>query len=154
MFAIKWDGLEELNNAFDKLEIEVLQAVKEGVVDCTEDLAKVSSQLSPLLEGDLQASPTVDIKINGSNITGEVSYNSPYALRRHEEEYKPGTRKEYDKSGRPVGYIIDGKGPLTRSKPSVDGMIPGRKYLEQPLKKYGKDKYMKYIANKVKGALR
>jgi hypothetical protein len=151
-FEIHFEGLDSLLENFDELEKAAEQTIKQAVKDCIEDLGKVSAKLAPLLEGDLQASNNVQDKAIGNEIIGEIKFNSPYALRRHEEEYRPGRHMEYDSSGRPVGYIIDGRGPLTRSKSSVDGMEPGRKYLERPLKKY-EGKYQKYVANAVRRLL-
>ena len=145
---VKLEGFEEFARNMDRLSDEMIEKLVEGVTDITEDLASKSQKLSPKLEGILEESAAVKIEKSSKNITGTVSYNSPYALRRHEEPYKTGTRKEYDKSGRPVGYIIDGRGPITRGKPSVDGMQPGRKYLERPFKKNIK-KYENYLADKV-----
>lgn len=145
---VKLEGFEEFARNMDRLTKDMIEKLVDGVTDITEDLASKSQKLSPKLEGTLEESAAVKIEKSSRDITGTVSYNSPYALRRHEEPYKPGARKEYDSSGRPVGYIIDGRGPITRGKPSVDGMEPGRKYLERPFKKYVK-KYENHLADKV-----
>lgn len=152
-FTVEFEGLESIMTGFDELERAINEEVKQAVIDCTEDLGKVSVQLSPLLEGDLAGSYSLEVKPDNNTYKGQVKFNTPYALRRHEEPYS--SRKpymEYDKSGRPVGKIINGRGPLTRSKSSVDGMEPGRKYLERPIKKY-EGKYQKYIANAVRRVL-
>lgn len=150
---VKLEGFEEFARNMDRLSKDMVEKLVEGVTDITEDLASKSQKLSPKLEGPLEESAAVNIEKTNRDITGTVSYNTPYVLRRHEEPYKPGTRKEYDSSGRPVGYIIDGRGPITRSKPSVDGMEPGRKFLERPFKKYVK-KYEKHLGDKVGEAIK
>lgn len=147
-FEIIFTGFDEILKNMDELEQAIDNTVKQAVTDCGMDLDKVSTELAPLLEGDLQGSADLDIKKTNEGWRSSVTFKSPYALRRHEEQYRPGVHKEYNSDGQYVGDIIDGRGPFTRSKPSVDGMEPGRKYLERPVKKY-EQKYQNYIGQKV-----
>lgn len=152
-FSIKWDGLDELLKGLDKAADEVIKAIEEGVNDAASDLLSKAQQLAPRLTGDLEGSGHLGkLQNTGAGIQRRVIFSTPYALRRHEEPYRPGKHMEYGLNGEKVGYIIVGRGPITRSKASVDGMRPGRKYLERPLKKNA-DKYQKHIADKVKEVL-
>ncbi|GEM_PF-2003233 len=152
-FSIEWDGIGELLKNFDKLSDDVVKAIEKGVNEDAEDLLKVAQQLAPKLEGTLEGSGHLGkLEKKGKAIQQQVTFNTPYALRRHEEPYGKKEHMEYDPSGRPVGKVIEGRGPITRSKSSIDGMEPGRKYLERPLKRYYK-KYQQHIADKVKEVL-
>ena len=128
LISIEWTGFEDVKRALDKWGEDAIQAATKGTNDCLEDLLQKSQALAPKLSGDLEGSGTVE-RANANPITREISgsvgYNKVYAVRRHEEAYNPG--------------------PITRGKPGVDGMTPGRKYLEQPLVRYT-SKYMEVIA--------
>ncbi|AGK97409.1 hypothetical protein [Clostridium pasteurianum] len=152
-FEITFTGFEEVLQNLDSLEEAIDKEVKQAVMDCGLDLQKVASELAPLLESDLQGSGNTTEENNGQGYTVKVTFDSPYAKRRHEEPYRSGVHKEYNSAGVYVGDIIDGRGPFTRSKPAIDGMAPGRKYLERPLKKY-EQKYQDYVANKIKGVMK
>jgi len=135
LLNIKFDltGVEEVLAALDSGNEKALAAAEAGMQEVTADLLRVSTALAPQLTGDLMATGTREVERHGTVVEGTVSFSTPYALRRHEENYKPG--------------------PITANKPMIDGMKPGRKYLEQPLKKYSR-KYVEHIAEKVKEALR
>ncbi len=128
MFSIEWTGFEDVKRALDKWGDDAVAAATKGTNDALEDLLQKSQALAPKLTGDLEGSGTVQ-KATASGFTKEISgsvgYNKIYAARRHEEVSNPG--------------------PITRGKPGVDGMTPGRKYLEQPLVRYS-SKYMEVIA--------
>lgn len=132
--SIEWND-NELLKALDNAAKEVLQAVDEALIENAEDLVTKSKGLAPLDTGDLIRS------ITRSNIKNDfyggkyikVGANTPYALRMHEDFYNPGEK--------------------TKSRPEVDGMKAGRKYIERPLKKYA-DEYMKNIADNIRGRLK
>ncbi|RKL63019.1 hypothetical protein DXT63_08465 [Thermoanaerobacteraceae bacterium SP2] len=153
-FSIQWDGIEEIMANLDKATDEVIKAIEEGVSENAGHLLEKAKALAPLLTGDLEAAGHLGKLINnGKEIKQRVIFSGvPYALRRHEEAPRMGTYPQYDQEGRRIGEYIDGRGVFTRGKPPVDGMEPGRKYLERPLKFYSK-KYMQTIANKVKEVL-
>jgi len=154
MFNIKFEleGLEEALAALDAGNEKVLAAAEAGMEEVTADLLRSAVGLAPLDTGDLAGSGAKEVDRIGSRVEGEVSFNTPYALRRHEEAPRPGVHPKYEKGHKREGYYVDGRGLLTRGKPNVDGMEPGRKYLERPLKKNSK-RYFDHIANKVKEAL-
>ncbi len=128
----------------DKLEKDVKSNLVNSINDCAEDLLNKSQALTPLLTGDLQSSGNLT-KATKDNLEAKVGYNSKYALYQHEKPYSNKVYKAYYR-GRYVGTVVGGRGVFTRSKPSIDGMEAGRKYLERPVKKY-KDKYLEHISS-------
>jgi len=118
MIEIKWTGIDEFGKLLDGLEDEVL-SVLEGVVDRSGEHCLAQAQkLAPKLTGDLEGSGTPErAAIVGGGVDKQIGFGGlPYVVRRHEEVYNPGTK--------------------TRGKPSVDGMTPGRKFLENPVRHY------------------
>lgn len=67
----------------DKLPDEVKDAVNEALKECGEDLLNESGKLVPLLTGILQGSGEVSQDENA--IAVNVSYDTPYAKRQHED---------------------------------------------------------------------
>lgn len=130
--SIDWEGFDDVKRALDRWEGEAVQAVVGGVDESGEDLLQKSQALAPKLKGDLEGSGTKDA-VQVSHVSKEISvqigFNKVYAARRHEEDYNPG--------------------PITRGKPAVDGMLPGRKYIERPLVYYT-PRYMQNIADAVR----
>lgn len=126
----------DLNNFGAELQRMALEAVANieiGVNEVASDLAAVSQKLAPLDEGGLMENATVEPAVNASGvITAKVGYNKKYALVRHEAFYN--------------------LGPTSASKPSVDGMQVGRKFLAQPITKYSQN-YVDLIKSKMMGAI-
>jgi hypothetical protein len=126
-------SFEQFMSEISRMEERVIQDIEVGVNEVLEDLLSVSQKLAPLDEGGLMESGSVNPVINqGGEIKGQVGYSKEYALRMHEDVYN--------------------LGEISRQKPSVDGMSVGRKYLSQPLDKYGQ-KYVDHIASKIEGDL-
>jgi len=122
-FDIRFDGIDEMNNTFDKLTNEVIQELLASVDDSGEHLLTQSQKLAPKLKGDLEASGDKrPARLDGDEIVCSIHFSGlPYIERRHEEDYTPGL--------------------ITAGKPWVDGMKPGRKFMENPLIYY-KNKYV------------
>lgn len=59
------------------------QSMKKGTFAALDHLLAVSKQEVPLDQGPLRASGVVDVASDGS--AGTVSYDTPYAVRQHEE---------------------------------------------------------------------
>ena len=135
MLEISLDNLEEVKKALDSWGDLALEAVKKGLRDDGEHLLAASQKLAFQLTGDLMGSGTLEMKGSGDTLMAEVGFHTEYAARRHEE---PGY---YDRTNAP--------GRITRGKPSVDGMVPGRKYLERPLLHYQED-YLENIAEEIR----
>lgn len=120
MIEVKFEGIEELSTALSRWEEDVIQVIEGEVAKSGEHLIGTAQRLAPKLVGDLEGSGTVDPVVRDivkREIRIEVGFRGlPYAIRMHESVYN--------------------LGPISRGKPSVDGMMVGRKYLEQPLLKY------------------
>lgn len=132
MITIKLEGVKEVINALEQWEKDVIDVLAKAIDDSAEDLLTKAKGLAPKLTGDLEGSGTKDPIVVDSGkreISVEIGFHKVYAARRHEEVYKPG--------------------PITRGKPVVDGMRPGRKYLEKPLRKYRK-KYPEMWAEEIR----
>jgi hypothetical protein len=124
-------SFEQFLNELTHMEHDAIAEVEIGVNEVCEDLLSVSQKLAPLDEGGLMESGSVTPAVNqGGEIKGQVGYSKEYALRMHEDVYNLGA--------------------TSRQKPSVDGMRVGRKYLSQPLDKYGQ-KYTDHILSKIEG---
>ncbi len=131
MIEVRFEGIKELSTALDRWEGDVIQRLTQEVDKSGEHLLSVSKQLCPVLTGDLMRSGTKDpVKVDAMNreISSSIGFHKRYAARRHEEVYSPG--------------------PITRGKPVVDGMVPGRKYIEQPLMRYPQ-RYMRQWADAI-----
>lgn len=134
VFDIEWDGLDAFKKKFDLMEAEL----KKNLVDeydkyglLVEEGAKA---LAPHDAGDLEASITTEkASIHGNSVEMAVGSNSKYALRRHEEPYCKGMFPKYDNGAKFPNFYVDGRGQITRSKPSWRGQIPGRKYLQNAI---------------------
>ena len=118
MIEMQFEGIEAVRQAFDRAEAAALNELERAIDESTEHLLATSIRLAPKLTGDLEGSGTKAPTVRRQDeIIGTMGFRGlPYARRRHEEVYSPG--------------------PITRGKPAVDGMTPGRKYVEQPLVKY------------------
>lgn len=134
MFNIEFRGFHEVRRAFDSAERAALDELASAVDQSGEHLIATAQQLAPKLTGDLEGSGTKQpLRITASEIVSQVGFRGlPYTRRRHEEVYSPG--------------------PITAGKPQVDGMTPGRKYMEQPAVKY-QDRYPREWAAAVRSVL-
>ena len=67
------------------------QAMKAGMLSLGNDVKRRAIILAPKLSGDLRASSKVNVSTKGDSV--EVSFNTPYAKRRHyENRLHPATR--------------------------------------------------------------
>lgn len=74
----------------DKIDRAVQQGFSVGLKNLGNGVGKYSMILAPRLSGDLVRS----LRVSTNDNSVEVSYNTPYATRRHYENYKnPGTKK-------------------------------------------------------------
>jgi len=114
VIEIQWEGIEQWCDMLDQLDQDFLPEISKEVDNAGEHLLAQSKKLCPVLTGDLMRSGTkTPVRVVGSGASVDVGFHKIYGARRHEEVYNPG--------------------PITQSKPTVDGMVPGRKYLENPL---------------------
>ena len=129
---LEWDGLEEFENLLDGMEDEIYRIAKEEYRDFGMLFEEAVRALMPRDESDLEGSYNVSPpKREGNEIVIEGGSNSKYALRRHEEPYKSGTRDKYDNGSKFPGYYVNGRGARTRSKPGFRGEKAGRKFQER-----------------------
>lgn len=133
-FEIKWDGLDLLKEKFDEMENELKRIAVEEYNNYALLVEEGAKALSPKDSGDLEASITTEkAKFTGTTVHTAVGSNMKYALRRHEAPYRKGTFPKYDNGAKFPDYYVDGRGEITRSKPSWRGQIPGRKYLQNAI---------------------
>lgn len=121
--------MNEFDDVLLRITTDIELAVEQALNECAEDLLNAAQSLAPLDEGTLMGSGSVDPAIKQNDeMEARVGFNTEYALRMHEDIYN--------------------LGPISKQKPSFDGMPVGRKYLSRPLQKY-EQKYIDYIASKV-----
>lgn len=119
-FSMEWEGLEELRERFDKIDKATAKNVVHAMVENTEDLLGKSMRIAPIDEGTMIGSASARVNrveiARGSKsgaptttggrpdakpgqvVVGEVSYNTPYALRQHEDltfKHLPGKQAKY-----------------------------------------------------------
>ena len=119
-FHMEWEGIEEMNERFDKMDKATAKNTVHAMAENTEALLGKSMRIAPLDEGTMIGSASA--KVNqvevargnrdgsttmssskpsakpGQTIVGEVSYNVPYAARQHEDltlKHKPGKQAKY-----------------------------------------------------------
>lgn len=110
-----------------KLIGNMLRAADEVLLNTEADSKALAGRDSGRLEQSIRASQA---KYSNDVISGRVGSNLVYALRRHEEQPRIGSYNKYEDGVKYEGYYFNGRGELTRAKPSVSGFKPGRKYLE------------------------
>lgn len=110
-----------------KLIGNMIRAADEVLLNTEADSKALAGRDSGRLEQSINASRA---KYSNDVISGRVGSNLVYALRRHEEQPRIGTYNKYEDGVKYEGYYFNGRGELTRAKPSVSGFKPGRKYLE------------------------
>lgn len=112
-----------------RLTREAIDAFEDQNLKNAEELLSDAIDLAPQLLGDLVESGVVErVRGNKFLFTDVVGFNTPYAVRRHEDFYQPG--------------------PTTAGKPGA-----GRKYLSRPFNKK-KKVFEKRIKNAIERRLR
>lgn len=111
----------------EKLIGNMVKAADEVLLNTEADSKALAPRDSGRLEQSIQASRA---HYANDTISGSVGSNLVYALRRHEEHERMGSYDKYEDGVRYEGYYFNGRGEMTRAKPSISGFKPGRKYLE------------------------
>lgn len=78
----------------DEVAAELEEAAARGIAESVEHLKGVSADLAPHEEGILAATATAST----DGLTGAVSFDTPYAVRQHEEltwHHDPGKQAKY-----------------------------------------------------------
>jgi hypothetical protein len=133
-FRLEWDGLEELEQYFARMEEAFVQILVEEYTRYGLLLEEGGKALAPEDDGDLAASINFSgLRVTADGVEGEVGTNLVYALRRHEEPYRMGTFPKYSRGAKFPDYYVNGRGAETRNK-SWRGIPAGRKYLENAVK--------------------
>ncbi|MBP3950338.1 HK97 gp10 family phage protein [Bacillus suaedae] len=139
-FNIEWEGLEELDEEFAKMESRFREILVEEYTQYGLLVEEGAKSLVHHDQGDLEDS----IHFNKAEVTGDEvivqgGSNLKYALKRHEAPYRMGVHDKYDNGAKFPNYYVGGRGRGTHAKPSWRGYKPGRKYLENAIKATEKD---------------
>lgn len=119
-FSMEWEGLEELRERFEKMDKATAKNIVHAMVENTEDLLGKSMRIAPIDEGTMIGSASARVNqvevARGSEggtptttggkpdakpghvVVGEVSYNTRYAARQHEDltfRHLPGKQAKY-----------------------------------------------------------
>lgn len=127
---------------FGTLDRRAQIAAKQAVEDCTLELERIASEISPIDKGTLSRSSTRKIKGQGETLIGEVAFSVReggynYALYMHEGIYNHGEGTQA--RGGTSGW-------------SGKHYYAGRKFLERPLK--GEQaKFYEYMGTKIMTAI-
>ncbi|MDW3783626.1 HK97 gp10 family phage protein [Staphylococcus saprophyticus] len=105
----------------------MIDAADEVLLNAESDAKALAGRDSGQLENSINSSQAT---YSNDKISGKVGSNLVYALRRHEEHERMGTYNKYEDGVKYEGYYFNGRGEMTRAKPSIEGFKPGRKYLE------------------------
>lgn len=132
---IEWEGLKELDRQFEEMSENFERILLEEYTEYGQLVEEGAKALSPHDEGDLEASIHFDPAYrDGNGVSVEGGSNMAYALRRHEEPYRPGEHPKYDNGAKFPRFYVNGRGLRTRTKASWRGFMPGRKFLENAVK--------------------
>ncbi|MCP2261083.1 hypothetical protein LX15_004803 [Streptoalloteichus tenebrarius] len=85
---VTWDGA--------KVKRRARSGAVRGLQEATEHLLGASRQLVPIEEGTLERSGVASV--DDTRLVGAVSYDTPYAVRQHEEltwQHDPGRQAKY-----------------------------------------------------------
>ena len=110
----------------------VRDEVAQQLDEAAEDLLLRARQLAPQLSGELIGSGDIARRQSRDIVSRTIFFDSPYAVRRHEDFYS--------------------LGPISSIKSSPDGSI-GRKFLQRPFEAH-RDRYQRQIAHGLQRALR
>jgi hypothetical protein len=135
LFDIHWDGLDEFSSMLEDMD----EQAENIVMDEMTKLGMLAEEGTKALvhhdEGTLEDSINFDkAKKEGSDIVVRGGTNLVYALRRHEEPYRPGVHDKYSEGKKWPNYYLNGRGRGTHRKPRWRGYKPGRKYMENAVK--------------------
>jgi len=84
MSDIEVIGIAQLKVAFENLKGKIRGATINSIQESVLDLQGKAQRIAPKYKGPLRGSGDSGVKIEGSRITGIVSFDKPYALEQHE----------------------------------------------------------------------
>lgn len=131
-FRIEVPGIDDLLADLDRMPEDLEANLTDAMTEYGLLLEEGARELVHYDGGDLLTSLEFKPlkKLNGA-IEGAVGSELQYAMRRHEEPYRPGTHDKYDNGVKFVKYYLNGRGRRTLRKPNWRGLKPGRKFLER-----------------------
>ena len=130
--SVEIPGLAEFVDNLELMETSFYDNLEEGVKEYGSLLEEGGQALAPYDGGELETSIQFkDFRHVGNRMEGAVGSDLKYALRRHEDPYKEGTRDKYDAGVKFEEYYTDGRGQETILRPGWRGQKAGRKYLER-----------------------
>lgn len=103
-------GVKKANRNLERIQAAIFEAMKDQNQENAEELLSDASDLAPQLSGDLIESGKVTAFNRKAQFIRIVSFDTPYAIRWHEDKFIPGE--------------------ITRTKPGA-----GRKYLSRAYNK-------------------
>ncbi|RHW33522.1 HK97-gp10 family putative phage morphogenesis protein [Oceanobacillus profundus] len=134
-FNVEFIGIDKYIKVLKKMERNVEPVLLEEYTKYGMLVEEGAKALVHHNHGDLEDSINFQkAQKSGASVIVEGGSNSDYALRRHEEPYRPGVYDKYERGRHSPGYYIDGLGAGTRGKSMWRGYRPGRKYLENAIK--------------------
>lgn len=135
LFEIQWEGLDEFAEILDKMDKQSEKIIMDEMTKLGMLAEEGAKALVHHDHGDLEDSLSFDrARKEGRNIVVRGGSNLEYALRRHEEPYRPGVHNKYERGRNYPNYYLNGRGRGTHRKPSWRGYKPGRKYMENAIK--------------------
>jgi hypothetical protein len=134
LLDIEWSGLDELEAEFGKMDKEFEKNLIQSYTEYGGLVEEGSRALAQRDTGDMEESIIFDkARMEGDTVVVEGGSNSPYALRRHEEPYRPGVHDKYDNGAKFEDYYLNGRGRGTYRKGPWKGERPGRKFMERAI---------------------
>lgn len=139
-FGIEFVGLDKYIKDLKTMEKQTTKVIAQEYTKYGSLVEKGAKALVHHDGGELEDHTNFDkARIEGSSVVVEGGSNLKYALRRHEEPYRPGVHDKYENGRFSPGYYVNGRGEGTRGKPPWRGYEPGRKFLENAIKATEKD---------------
>lgn len=74
-----------MNHDHRAFEQELARAKQAAVSDAAEHLLETANRTAPIEEGTLIGSGTATVDVSGDRVRGVVAYDTPYAVRQHED---------------------------------------------------------------------
>ena len=112
--SVKIRGLDKIEANFKKWKVEAFKQIKDAVEDASFDLQGKAQREAPIDTGDLRGSASTTITVRTNKVTGEVGFNTEYALDQHENHMYEHPRGGKDK------YLED---PLVENEDIYEDMI-------------------------------
>lgn len=130
LFSIEWQGLDELKQYFEAMDARFIRICTDEMTKFGLTVEETAKALAPRDSGDLEDSITASVaEMRGTIFEVIVGTNLEYALRVHEQPERTGVYPKYERGVKYDDYYVNGDGQNTRSKKSVKGYKPGRKYM-------------------------